>query len=672
MQCVRCGAISEGRFCPRCGAPTVAAPQAPTGWPCPRCGTPVVGNFCPRCGLPTAAWAYRAGPSPSGGRSILSVLWTLALVGFIAFAITDFAALAYSPAFVVPGIQGIQSGGTVNSALDFNGNWTPNAWGTGSSLSYQSTGGNTGGYLQMGLPSSGARGYWMQSFQVGGSVPYTGVVRLDVEISSGLTSGWLFISVIGPLTGLPPDPDPNTAVGAVHFSGPSAWTTTPKFYADANLGDPGMYFVQVAFVANATSGPVNVGFDNIRLLWKTDAAVFLFYPTPTPQTDYFLVTQDKNVFTAYYGFLVAAIVLAAGYHLIRERKVAWDSFKAPLEAIGKRLKSRSAWIAIAQVWMAVTCFQIIVYYLVVLAGFNPTSPINITNTNAWVWLFGFANAGVYEELTFRLLLIGVPMALGSLIVRITEVRRGASGTEPGSTVRHIAGAWRYVLGGVLRNDSPKEALAVGWALLFASSAIFGLAHAPGWGLWKVVPAMVAGLGFGYLFLRHGIGAAILAHFVNDYAITLSYEGVGGEALMILIELLVLGLAVAGAGFLGWYAIDAWRHLRSLVDRFRPRAPAAPVPATPSDYGSPAAQAAPSPGAPGPSMPPPPMWSAPPPNPIAAVAVPNRGRIPRDYTPSYVPPPYGYPPVRFQCPYCAWVEARYDSGRFTCTRCGRTA
>src|SRR3989475_6005732 len=182
--------------------------------------------------------------------------------------------------------------------------------------------------------------------------------------------------------------------------------------------------------------------------------------------------------------------------------------------------------------------------------------------------------------------------------------------------------------------------------------------------------MVAGLGFGYLFLRHRIAAAILAPFAKDYAITLSYAGVGGGALMILIEHLVLGLAVAGAGFLGWYAIDAWRHLRSLVDRFRPRAPAAPGLATPSDSGSPAAQAAPSPGAPGPSMPPPPMWSAPPPNPIAAVAVPNRGRIPRDYTPSYVPPPYGYPPVRFQCPYCAWVEARYDSGRFTCTRCGR--
>src|SRR3989449_4546540 len=277
MQCVRCGAISEGRFCPRCGAPAVAPPQAPTGWPGPGCGPPVLGTFCRRGGFPRGGWAYGAPPSPSGGRSILSVLWTLALVGFIAFAITDFAALAYSPAFVVPGIQGIQSGGTVNSALDFNGNWTPNSWGTGASLSYQSTGGNTGGYLQMGLPSSSARGYWMQSFQVGGSVPYTAVVRLDVEISGGLTSGWLFISVIGPLTGLPPDPDPNTAIGTLHFPRPTASTTTPTVSAAADTADSGMYFLQVAFVANTTSGPVNVGFDNVRLVWTTNAAVFLFY-----------------------------------------------------------------------------------------------------------------------------------------------------------------------------------------------------------------------------------------------------------------------------------------------------------------------------------------------------------------------------------------------------------
>ncbi len=666
MQCVRCGAMSEGRFCPRCGAPTVAAPPASTGWPCPRCGTLFLGNFCPRCGLPTAAWAYRAPPSPSGGRSILSVLWTLALVGFIVFAITDFAALLYSPAFVVPGIQGIGSGQTLNSGLDFNGNWTASPWGTGSSLSYQGAGGNPGGYLRMTLPSSGARGYWWQSFQVSGSVPYTGAVRLDVEISGGLTLGWLLVSV----DGSPSVPDPNTAIGAVRFSGPTSWTTTPRFHADANLMNPGTYYLKVAFIANTTTGPVDVGFDNIRLTWTTDAAVVLYIPSPAPLV--LVVSQDKTVFTAYYAFLAAVTLFAGGYYLIRERKDAWSAFKAPLEAIGRRLKGRSAWIAIAQVWMAVTFFQIAFYYLVVLAGIKPTSPINITSANAWVWLFEFANAGVYEEFAFRLLLIGVPMALGSVIVRIMEVNRGGSWNGPGSAGRHIAGAWRYLIGGVVRNDSPKETLVAAWAFLFASSAIFGLAHAPGWGLWKVVPAMVAGLGFGYLFLRHGIGAAILAHFVNDYAITLSYEGVGGDALMILIELLVLGLAVAGAGFFAWYAIDTWRHFETLVARFRPPTRAAPVPTPPPGYASPIPQPTANPPAPGPSMPPSQFWPPNPSSPMPTVAVRNQGRIPKDYTPSYVPPPYGYPPVRFQCPYCGWVEARYDSGRFTCTRCGRTA
>src|SRR5207245_6766935 len=97
---------------------------------------------------------------------------------------------------------------------------------------------------------------------------------------------------------------------------------------------------------------------------------------------------------------------------------------------------------------------------------------------------------------------------------------------------------------------------------------------------------------------------------------------GGQALLILINLMVIGLAVAGSGFFAWYAIDAWRHLRSLVDRFRPRAPAAPVPAPPPDYGLPVPQAIASPGAPGTSMPPPQVWSAPPPHPITAVPAPN--------------------------------------------------
>ena len=598
---------------------------------------------------------------------MLSVLWTLAMVGFLIFVITDFAALVVAPTVVVPGIQSIRSGQTVNSGFDFDaGNWTFDPSGTGASGAYRSAGGNLGGFLEMTLPSAGAHGYWWQAFRVDGSVPFTGAVHLDLEIAGGLNSGRLIVAVDSANS----PPDPNVAIGFVRFTGPTSWTAMPRFLADGRLADPGLYYLKIAFFADSATGPVSVGLDNVRLAWTTDAAVVVYIPAPAPIV--ILFTQDQTLFIAYFAFIAAVILLVAGYHLVRERREVWTAFRAPLEAIGTRLKSRSAWIALGQVWMAATFFQVVFFYLVLAAGISPSSPVQPTLQTGWYWLYALANAGVYEEFAFRLLLIGLPMAIGSVALRVLEVNRHGVAGGPGAAGRYIAGAWRYLVGGAVRRDSSKETLVASWAFLIASSAIFGLAHAPGWGWWKVLPAMVAGLGFGYLFLRHGIGAAILAHFVNDYAAALSYEGFGGEAFILLLNLLVLGLAIAGAGFFAWYAIVAWRHFRALIERFRPpmRAVAMPGASAPYLAAIPQPVAAP----PDPGQPPPPgqMWSAPPSTVGPAVAVRNASRIPREYTPSYVPPPYGYPPVRFQCPYCAWVEAKYDAGRFTCTRCGRTA
>src|SRR5947199_61742 len=559
MPCARCGEIFEGRFCPRCGAPAPmtsppsAAPQGQVGWPRPRCGTLFAANFCPRCGLPRGAWAPRPAPA-SSARPILTILWTLAIAGFVLFAITDFAGLAVSPSLVVPNIQGMRSDQTVNSGMDFNGNWTFDQWGTASSPSYQASGG------------------------------------------------------------------------------------------------------------------LDVGLDTVRLTWTTDGGVVLSVPAPLPLVVF--VSQAKSVFLSYYALIAAAIFLFGGFYAVRDRRETLRVLKAPIEAIGTRLRSRSAWIAIGQVWMAVTFFQVAVIFVLGLIGFEPTTPINITQDNACVFLFDLANAGVYEELVFRLLLIGLPMAIGSAIVRIIEVSRSSGGNGTGSAGRYIAGAWRYLFGRVLRRESSKEAHVAAWAFLVASSAIFGLAHAPGWGYWKVIPGMVAGLGFGYLFLRHGVGAGILAHFVNDYALSLSYEGIGGVGLEVVLTLLFVGLAIAGAGFLVWYAIDAWRHLSTLLAKFRPPTRAAVQP-PPTPFAAPSPSPYPVPPTPSPG-PPPGAWSPMPPGASPGIALREPGRIPRDYTPSYVPPPYGYPPVRFQCPFCGWVEARYDAGRFTCTRCGRTA
>src|SRR2546428_4941436 len=111
------------------------------------------------------------------------------MVGFLIFVITDFAALVVAPTVVVPGIQSIRSGQTVNSGFDFDaGNWTFDPSGTGASGAYRSAGGNLGGFLEMTLPSAGAHGYWWQAFRVDGSVPFTGAGHLDLQIARGLNS----------------------------------------------------------------------------------------------------------------------------------------------------------------------------------------------------------------------------------------------------------------------------------------------------------------------------------------------------------------------------------------------------------------------------------------------------------------------------------------------------
>jgi membrane protease YdiL (CAAX protease family) len=576
-----------------------------------------------------------------------------------------------SPSFIVPGIQGIQSGSTVNGGLDFNGNWTFDPWGSPATGQYEGSGGNPGGFLETTLPGTTAEGFWFQAFSVAGSVPFAARISLDIQILGGLGSGELLVAV-------DPIPGPPTAAGtvaSVNFLGPTPWTTLPRMDADAQISEAGTYYLKIAFRPQALVGAATVGFDNIRLNWTTNAAVFLYLPAPLPLV--FFVSQDKGLFLSYYALLITVTLVAGAYHAVRERVLIWNAFRAPLRAIGPRLRSRSAWIAVGQTWMAVTFFQVAFILLVTFAGIETPSPILITAANVWVFLFELANAGVYEEVAFRLLLIGVPMAIGSLILRTMEVNRaGGRWNGPGSARRHIAGAWRFLLGGAVRRASGRETLLAAWALLFVSSVLFGLAHAPGWGWWKVLPSFVAGLGFGYLFLRHGLGAAILAHFVNDYAFSLYYMGIGGAAAEVLLSLLFLGLTIAGAGFFLWYALEAWTHFRDLLARLGLLAVRV----------RPAVVAASPPGSIAPPSPPPPL-AAPPPEPPRvdafapmATVTPSGGSmaardpalIPREYVPTYRAPPYGYPPVRFQCPACGWVEARYDAGRFTCTRCGRTA
>ncbi len=655
MVCLRCGAVFEGNFCPVCGTPAPpstaarAAPAPAYRGTCPRCGTVFVGNYCSRCGLP-AGWMAYAPPRSTAGRSFLSVLWTISVAGFLILVALNLAGLFLGPPLVAAGIQGIASGQTANPTLatDSSG-WTFVALSGNASGTHVASGGNPDGYLEMTLGSgTSVRGMWTQALTVTGSTPFFVDLNLDANVrTTGVLSGRL-VAALDPAPGTPDYA--NAVTVETYDASAAAWTHAPGADLSERVSATGTYYVKIAFLADVNGGTTTVGLDNIHLRWITDAAVIFYLPLPSLPLLY--VSQDPALFLAYYGFLVVVITAACLYYTVRERKLFLAALFAPFEQIGARLRSMSTWVAIAQTWLAVTFVQVAIILILEAIGPPPSSPITATAGNVWVLLFELANASVYEELVFRALLMGVPLALGSLAFNAGLAQRR---TPQGGSARR---SLRYLVGGNLRATSPREALLAAWVLLFASSALFGLAHAPGWGWWKVVPAMVAGLGFGYLFLRHGVAAAIIAHFATDYVSALSWEGVGGESLDILVGLLFLFLAIPGSGFLAWYVMYAFGQARDLWRRFTSRPVRQPASMGGGQVPPPAAY-----------TPPPPAWPAPP---QAAAVLRDPNQVPREYAPTYRPPVYGYPPVRFQCPSCGWVEATYDNGHFTCRRCGRTA
>ena len=703
MVCPRCGATFEGNFCPHCGAaaPRPAAAGPASGNVCARCGLVFQGNFCPRCGLPVAMATYpipiRPPPAP-GSRSPRSLLWLVAMIGFFLFIALNFAGLLLSPAYVAPGIQGIASGQNANQAFTTgNANWTFQTLnGSAATGTYVSGSGPSGGYVEMTLPAGRAAGEWVEPVQLQGSAPFLAEVHLDVQVGAAPSlTGQLVAAVESSPQGL--NLADATTVAWVNQS--TAWTTTSDADVSASIVNPGTYYLKVAFIAQSGGGSTQVAFDNVHLGWVTDAVFYFYLPLPLPLLLY--ISQDSGQFLAYYAFIVVAIVASAVWYIWRDRKLTARAFTAPLDAIGTRLRSMSAWVAVGQVWLAGSFFQYAVIFLLTLIGAPIASlPLNTTPSGAWTTIFQLSAASVFEEIAFRMFLIGVPMMLAALLLGLASKRTPTPGAPPAGGSSGT-GVLRQLWGGQLRRESPREVRLLAGIFILISSLLWALAHVEGggWGWWKAIPVFVMGLGAGYIFVRHGLGASILLHFATDGALALTLEGVGGVGLDVVTTLLFLGLDLAGSGFFAWYVLYGWEEFQDLRRSYGARlvrqpvaaAPPVPPPGTwtygPPSYGVagpayPNAPAAP----PSTYAPPPQAWPPPPSPPPSGYAPPAaQGRpppfptmarggaqIPPGYAPTYHPPPYGFPPVRFQCPYCGWVEAKYEARHFTCLRCGRTA
>ncbi len=114
-------------------------------------------------------------------------------------------------------------------------------------------------------------------------------------------------------------------------------------------------------------------------------------------------------------------------------------------------------------------------------------------------------AGIGEELSFRVFLIGVPLVLWSAAMQFYSSRS--------LNYFKIKNAIKLLRGKVDR-VGPIELF-----FLLLSSIIFGAAHVQyGWGSWKFYEAGIAGIIYGWAYLRFGIESPIFLHYCNNMLI----------------------------------------------------------------------------------------------------------------------------------------------------------
>ena len=325
------------------------------------------------------------------------------------------------------------------------------------------------------------------------------------------------------------------------------------------------------------------------------------------------VKLSGHILGMYYIALVLIIIGSAIWMFAK----SWKGFVLELAMKGKS-REHSAFFDTCALMFATLFVSVFVALFVSAAGGLPTDPVS--DVDLWELLFLLANASVWEEVVVRILLIGIPLLAVDLARRRLRPKKLA-----------------YVMGGGFTIGVPEAALIV------ISATVFGFAHLEGWGWWKVFPATIGGIAMGYLFVKHGLWAAIMLHFGTDYlSMPLEMFGNGFVAQLVLSLGLLLWIGL-GLIFCIYFTVRIAEFVtgRKLAEE-KPHLAGAPTVFYPSyQYG----------GAGGQYLPPPP---GPQPGPEITVQ-------------SQVAPGFG---GIYVCPYCGYTEARWADGRFQCLRCGR--
>jgi hypothetical protein len=286
---------------------------------------------------------------------------------------------------------------------------------------------------------------------------------------------------------------------------------------------PGLAGVGTAMLAllSGLAGAVTLAFAGYLAAsgHMTDGlAVSNVLPTPVG-----LMVLQFTLLTQWHAIMVGAILMSAAVMFFVDGPPLVDSFRRGIRKMElPTIRSDNTWLVIPRMYLGIVALNLIYFAILRLFTVTPDVP-DFSEEPLWQQLHSFAVASVWEEVLTRVLLLGVPLALYHVL---------------DGGLRHRA--HRYLVGGGLPIDN------AAFTLILIQSTVFALAHVAGWDLWKVLPTVVSGVAFGYLFMRRGLWAAILLHFTFDYlGMTTEAFLAWGLDVTLLFNLVYLMVVVAG-------------------------------------------------------------------------------------------------------------------------------
>jgi hypothetical protein len=195
--------------------------------------------------------------------------------------------------------------------------------------------------------------------------------------------------------------------------------------------------------------------------------------------------------------------------------------------------------------------------------------------NPFLLYFSASHAAIIEELEFRLIPIGIAVAVIIFFeskIKIYRMNIKVKFKIFALEFLHPEEAKKKVkLVNVESNGWIGGLTAAEWSIVLASAVCFGLAHVlagSGWGPGKFTLAFIAGLAFSWVYLAYGITASILLHWFHNYYLVTYWLGVSYSSEVFQTFSLATGLTIFLMGVLGWIVLMVYMVMKLFKRRIK--------------------------------------------------------------------------------------------------------